>query len=568
MNALHRLCCIAGFGIVFFNTTGCDVRVKPTPHKKELQEERRLRASLPVADAAVVETAEKTRKTVTVAMKRDPRHLNPALRISRWGYRVAMYTIFEPLVKRNPRTYALEPCLASSWSISPDGRTYTFTIRKDVQWHDGRPLTAQDVRYSLTRVVDGRSPLGPFRDDIRGSYKRVDVSGPHEVRLVLRTANAFLLDHIAEYPILPKHVFRQAIYPGSRGSQRPVGTGPFRFDSRKKGEEILLRANNNYWGRVPDIHKLRFRLVEDWGKALTFLKRGDIDILPDMIRQHYPSQLTPRVKKHFREVSFKAPGFSYILWNTRHKILKDFRVRRAFTMLIDRKRLIREVHHGLARVIAGPYWRPLNLGDPELEPWPFDPIKARNLLDKAGWRDRDGDKIRDKDGEPMRVVLMQPVGADELKAEMKIISAEFAKSGIELVQVPTDWPMMQRRLVAGRFTAAALRWAGRPAEDLSMLFHSAGKKNFGVIANLMLDKLLIRLRVTRNRKKRGPKSAQIEQVLHSYQPCTFLHAPVRIALVHRRLKNVHFGPDWFDFSAMRVTPPPPSKKQSTPVTVF
>jgi peptide/nickel transport system substrate-binding protein len=533
---------------------GCDVKVPQTPHQKELREEQRLQSTLRRPDASVKKSPEEKQATVTVAMKRDPRHLNPALKIGRWGYRVSMYNIFEPLIRRNPKSWKLEPCLATRWSVSPDGRTYTFTIREGAQWHDGRPLTAQDVRFSLTRVVDGRSPIGPFRKDIRNAYKRVDTVGPNEVRLVLRTANSFLLDHLAEYPILPKHIFSRGVFIGSRGSKRPVGTGPYRFESRKRGKEIVLSVNKSYWGKVPDIRRIRFQLVEDWGKALTYLKRGELDILPDMIRQHYPSQLTPRVRQSFREVSFNAPGFSYILWNTRHPTLRDFRVRRAFTMLMDRERLIEEVHHGLARVVAGPYWRPSGLGDPKLKPWPFDPIEARNLLDKAGWRDRDGDKLRDKDGEPMRIVLMQPVGSELLKDELKILSAEFAKSGIELVRVPTDWPMMKRRLQRGRFMAAALTWSGRPAEDFSPLFHSAGAKNFGVIANLMLDRLLIRLRVTRNRAKRAPKSASIEQVLHSYQPCTFLHAPVRVSLVHRRLKNVHLGPDWFDFSSIKITP--------------
>lgn len=541
---------------------GCDVHTPPTPHKRDLQKERRLRSLIPKADASVPQSKKSKKRTVKVPMKRDPRHLNPALAIGTWGYRVSMYTLFEPLVRRDPKTGKIVPCLAKSWTISPDARTYTFTLRKDVQWHDGRPVSAQDVRYSLTRVVAPRTPLGPFRDDVRNAYKRVDVPAPGKVRFVLRTANAFLLDHLAEYPVVPHHIFRRGMYPGSRGSQRPVGTGPFRFESRKKGSEIVLKANENYWGQVPSIERLKFVLVEDWGKALTLLKRGDLDILPDMIRQHYPSQLTQRVKTHFNKVHFKAPGFSYILWNTRHKILRDFRVRRAFTMLMDRKRLVKEVHHGLARQIAGPYWRTSGLGDPKLKPWPYDPIKARNLLDKAGWRDRDGDKIRDKENEPMRIVLMQPVGAHVLKDELKILSAEFGKSGIELVSVPTDWPMMKRRLSRGRFMAAALHWAGRPAEDFAPLFHSAGKKNFGVIANLMLDKLLIQLRVTRRRSERGARSARVEKILHSFQPATFLHGPVEVALVHKRLSNVTLGPDWFDFASMKVNTMAP--KTSTP----
>ncbi len=558
--SIHR-----GFAaLVMLLALGCDVAVPPTPYEEEMQQERRLRSMIEVADAAVPLSREEEARTVTVPIRSDPRHLNPALNIDTWGYRIAMHNIFESLVRRDPKTGKIIPGLASRWTISPDARTYTFTLRENVRWHDGRPFTAQDVRYSLTRVVDPKTPLGPFRDDLRPYYKRVDVPGPMEIRLVLGTANSFLLDHLAEYPIVPHHVFSKGMYPGSRGSQNPVGTGPFRFDSRKRGAEIVLTSNRSYWGPVPEIERLRFRLVEDWGKALTDLKRGELDILPEMIRQHYPDQITPRVKRDFNEVKFATPGFSYIIWNTRHPMLRDFRVRRAFTMLTDRKRLVKEVHNGLARTIAGPYWRPSGLGDPKLEPWPYDPIEARNLLDKAGWRDRTGDKLRDKDGEPMRIVLMQPIGADVLTDELKILSAEFAKSGVELVSVPTDWPMMQRRLQAGRFMAAALQWAGRPAEDFSPLFHSTGRMNFGVIANLMLDRLIIQLRVTRNRNERGPRSAQIERILHSYQPATFLHGPVHVALVHKRLSNVILGPDWFDFASMKVDVVVPDKEISQP----
>ncbi len=540
---------------VFLVQAACSVDVPPTPHKKELAEERRLSTQFPEPDAAVVLSRKQRAHQVVVAMYAQPRHLNPALRIGTWGYRVAMHTVYESLVRRNPKTMKIEPCLATHWTVSPDGRTYTFTIRRGVRWHDGKMLTAQDVWFSLSRVLAPKVPIGTFRDDIRDALQRVDIPGPWTVRVVLRTPNGFLLDSLTEYPILPRHLFSRGMGRSTLASRRPVGTGPFRFSSWKKSDHIDLVRNQSYWGPVADIQVLRFKLVEDRAKALTLLKRGEIDVLPDMIREHYPDQITPRVREAFRVLKFAVPGFSYIIWNTRHKMLSDFRVRRALTMLIDRKRLVKDVHHGLARLIAGPYWRPAGLGDPTLKPWPYDPVEARNLLDSAGWRDRDGDKIRDKNGVPMRIVLLAPVHAPILNDEMKVMTAEFARSGIALVAVPTDWPMMKRMLRAGRFTAAALEWVGRPAEDLSKLFHSSGKSNFGVITNLLLDQLLIRLRTMRKPAKRRELSARIERILHSYQPVTFLHAPVHVALAHKRLTGLIWGPEWFNFSQVRVQSP-------------
>ncbi len=534
---------------------GCDVDRPATPHQKELAQEKRLSAEVPEADAAIPLSAKEKAHIVVVAMYDRPRHLNPALRIGTWGYRVAMDNVYEPLVRRNPKTMRVEPWLATHWTVSPDGRTYTFTIRQGVRWHDGKQLTARDVWFSLNRVLVPKVPIGTFRTDIRDALQRVDIPGPWTVRVVLRTPNGFFLDSLTEYPILPQHLFAKGMSPSSPASRRPVGTGPFRFSEWKKSDHIDLVRNQSYWGPVPDIHKIRFKLVEDRAKALTLLKRGDIDILPDMIREHYPDQVTPRVRELFNVLKFAAPGFSYIIWNTRNKMLSDFRVRRALTMLMDRKRLVTEVHHGLARLIAGPYWRPAGLGDPKLEPWPYDPVEARNLLDSAGWRDRDGDKIRDKNGVPMRIVLLAPVRAPVLTDEMKVMTAEFAKSGVALVAVPTDWPMMKRMLRAGRFTAAALQWVGRPAEDLSRLFHSSGKDNFGVITNLLLDQLLIRLRTVRKPARRAALSAKIERILHSYQPVTFLHAPVSVALAHKRLEGLRLGPGWFNFAQVRIKTP-------------
>lgn len=532
----------------------CNVDVPSTPYHKEIRAENRELRSKRRPDSSVQAQGDRW-KTAVVAMYREPRHLNPALRTDKWGYRVAMYNIYEPLLRRDPSTGALSPCLATHWSISPDGRLYRFTLRKGVKWHDGRPLTASDVHFSLSRVVAAGVPLGPFRQDIRDAYVRVDMVGPDEIRVVLRRTHSFFLDHLTEYPILPRHVFLKNMYPKSRGSLRPVGTGPFRFESWSRRKQIDLTANRKYWGRVPGIERIRFLLTEDRAKALTLLKRGDIDILYEMIREHYPDQLTDRVKRRFMEVKHDGFGFSYVIWNTRSKILADFRVRRALTMLMDRNRLVNEVLHGLGRVIEGPYPSLSETAAKKApKPWPYDPITARNLLEKAGWRDRDGDKIRDKNGTPMRIVLLMPVRAFLLKDELNIIGAEFAKSGIDLVQVPTDWSMMQRRLRSGRFMAAALEWSGRPSEDLTALFHSSGRYNFGVITNLMLDRHLMAIRHTGKRSRRAELCAQVERILHSYQPVTFLHSPTHVSLVHRRITDVVIGPDGFDFPSMKLQP--------------
>lgn len=556
----------AGIGLVaawaaLLVGAACDLPQEPTPFKKE-QAARRLAAreraqvrpdaGAPDAGAAASQIPPSDRRrTLIIAMDQEPRHLNPLLKISTWGYRVSMYNVYEPLLRRDPKTHQVRPHLATSWSVSPDGKVYRFVLRSDVRWHDGQPFTSRDVWYTLSRIHDRGTPMGAFRAALINDFHQVDPLSPHEVRITLAQPNSYLLDRLCEVPILPYHLMGRSVRPGSRLSKHPVGTGPFVFQKWIRSKEIRLVRNPRYWGRVPALQAVVFRWLRSPAKALVELKRGKIDVLPEVVRQHYPDQFTAWARRRVRQVWFDPPGFEMILWNTRLPLLRDFRVRRALTMLIDRKRILKEVYHGLARPVVGPFWHPAGLGDPKLSPWPFDPVRARNLLDSAGWRDRDGDKIRDLNGRPLRLVLLRPVTSLVMDDELKVMVAEFRKSGVDLEPVQTAWSQMRRLLRTGRFQAAALRWRGRPAEDLSPLFHSSGKLNYGRAGSLVLDRLLAAMRHALGTRRRAEYSARIERALWAQQAFTFLHGPRVLMLVSRRFSHVVVSSEWLHIDRVR-----------------
>ncbi len=544
----------------------CDVDRPKTPHEKELARRRLARRHLVDGGVEVVPpgrarpraapaapTVPRERQVV-IAMDAEPAHLNPLLKISSWGYRVGMYNVFEPLLRRDPKTGRPIPHLATEWTVSPDGKVYRFKLRRDVTWHDGVRFTSRDVWYTLRRMHDRGTPMGPFRADLINQFHQVDALSTYSVRVTLAFPNSYLLDHLCELPIMPYHLTGRSIPRGHRLNTHPVGTGPFRFSRWVRAKEIRLRRNERYWGGVPEIQELIFRLIPDPSKALTDLKRGLVDILPSVARQHYPEQITLWAKRRFQRIWSEPPGFDFILWNTRSKVLSDFRVRRALTMLMDRGRIIKEVYRGLARPVAGPFYRPAGLGDPGLEPWPYDPVRARNLLDNAGWRDRDGDKIRDLGQHPMRIVLLRPVTSRVMDDELKVITAELKRSGVELEPVQTDWRRLLRLLRSGKFMAAALSFRGRPAEDLSVLFHSTSKRNYGRLGSLAVDKLLGQMRNALTRRRRAAYSAQLERALWASQPMTFLHGPRVLTLVHKRLRGVQITADWIRLDKIRVVP--------------
>jgi peptide/nickel transport system substrate-binding protein len=560
---MHRWPQCAAILLLAGMVPACNVDRPKTPHEKDLAARREARRALRDAGVPGAKAGAKARppepkvareRQVVIAMAAEPRHLNPLLEISRWGHRIAMHNIFESLLRRDPQTHEPRPNLATEWTVSPDGRVYKLKLRRDVTWHDGKPFTSRDVWYTLRRMHDKLTPMGPFRDDLVNQFHQVDPLSTYSIRITLAFPNNYLLDHLCELPMMPYHLTGRSIPRGHRLNVRPVGTGPFRFSRWVRGKEIRLRKNGRYWGGVPEVGEVVFRLIPSPAKALTDLKRGLVDILPHVARIHYPEQITLWAKRRFQQVWSEPPGFQLILWNTRHKVLSDFRVRRALTMLIDRGRIIKEVYRGLARPVAGPFYRAAGLGDPKLQPWPFDPVRARNLLDNAGWRDRDGDKIRDLDDTPMRIVLLRPVTSDVMDDALRVMVAELKRSGVELEAVQTDWRRLTRLLRSGKFMAAALSFRGRPAEDLSELFHSTSKRNYGRFGSLAVDKLLAQMRNSLSRKRRAFYSAGLERALHAAQPVTFLHAPRVLTLVHRRLQNVQIGADWIRLDRIRVVP--------------
>lgn len=539
----------------------CEVDRKKTPHVLELAAERERRIVASRLDAGPPREAQEEagapasrQERVVIAMDEEPRHLNPLLPISTWGRRVALHNLYETLLRRDPKTHQPRPHLATSWTVSEDGKVYRFTLRDDVRWHDGQEFSSRDVWYTLGRIHDRQTPMEPFRTDLVNEFHQVDPLTPREVRITLARPNSYLVDHLCDLPILPYHLLGRSVTKGHPLSRRPVGTGPFRFGSWIRSKEIRLVRNDRYWGRVPEVREVVFRWIPDPAKALTDLKRGVVDVLPEVSRQHYPDQLTAWARRRFAEVWFDPPGFRMILWNTRNPILSDFRVRRAFTMLINRERIIKDVYRGLARPAVGPFWHPGGLGDSTLEPWPFDPVRARNLLDNAGWRDRDGDKIRDLNDIPMRLTLLRPVVSTVMDDELKVIAAEWKRSGVELEAVQTGWPQMLQLLRSGKFMAAAMAWEGRPAEDLSLLFHSAGSRNFGKMGSLAIDRLISQMRVALSSKRRAEYSQALERALWASQAVAFLHGPRVVMLVHRRFADVQVSSEWLHLDRIRLVP--------------
>jgi peptide/nickel transport system substrate-binding protein len=247
-----------------------------------------------------------------------------------------------------------------------------------------------------------------------------------------------------------------------------------------------------------------------------------------------------------------------VVWNLRSPGLGDPRVRQALTMLVDRTRYLQVAFHGRATQVTGPYPLESPSYDRTVQPWPYDPARARALLDAAGIRDSDGDGRREVDGKPLHIALLIAAGSKTLEPLATMMQEDFRRAGITLDVVPTEWAVMLDRLRKHAFDAGALQWAMQPVQENYDVFHSsqaAEGQNFGGLRDPEVDRLLDELRRTPPGPARIALDHQIHRRVHDLQPYTFLGCPEIDSLVAERVRG--FAPSGGDlgFSSLWIAAP-------------
>jgi peptide/nickel transport system substrate-binding protein len=479
-------------------------------------------------------------------MEAEPPTLNPLVEHDAWTVWLALGAIYDPLVREDERG-AFAPSLATRWE--QDGPlALRLHLREGVRWHDGRPFVAGDVVATFARLRDpGASPeaRADFADLVA-----VEERGPSEVTLRFRAEAPLVLQSLARLPILPAHRFAPGDLRAQPASRAPVGTGPFRFVEWKAGERIVVERAPAYWGPRPHLDRIELRIVRDRDAAFELFRRGELDLVwqltPPQVERVAGSDAGRRdggrpdgeLPAGARLVAWHLPRYGFVVWNTARPGLGDRRVRQALTLLTDRARYLQLAWHGRARAVTGPYPLGSPSYDEHIAPWPYDPPRARALLDEAGVVDRDGDGLREVDGKPLRIAFLLTAGSKVLEPLATMMQEDFRKAGIALDVVPTDWAVLLDRLRRHAFDAASLQWVMLPVQDNRSLFHSSqaeGGQNYGAFRDAGVDALLDRLRTLPPGPERAALDRQLHRRIHEEQPYTFLGCPEVDSLVAARV---------------------------------
>ncbi len=335
-------------------------------------------AALLVGCAPQKPTAE---QPVLVGRAADAIALDPA-RITDSESSEVTEQIFDHLVRYKPDSTEIEPALAESWDKSPDGRVWTFHLRRNVRFHDGTPFDAEAVVFSFDRQRDPHHPYHQedftyWENNFR-NIQSVEAVDAYTVRIALERPYAPFLSNLAMFPVSivsPSAVKKW----GPEFARHPVGTGPFRFVEWSPGERIMLAANPNYWDGAPRIQHLVFVVIRDPRQRLVALEGGALDVAENLS----PEDLQfVALHPELTLVHVAANNVGYLAMNTQHPPFDDVRVRRAVNYAINKTAIVKLIYQGLGRPASSPV-PPSMWGHVDEDIYHYDRAMAMKLLAEA-----------------------------------------------------------------------------------------------------------------------------------------------------------------------------------------
>jgi peptide/nickel transport system substrate-binding protein len=470
--------------------------------------------------------------------------------------------VYSSLV-RYDKDLKIEGELAESWEISADNLTITFHLRPGVTWHDGAPFTAEDVLFTYRLYIDPKTPTA-YAEQYR-QVATAEVLDPTTFRVVYRQPLAKALISWGELSVLPRHLLEGEDVTKSPLARHPVGTGPFRFVEWKPGEKIVLEANPDYFEGRPHLDRVVYRIIPDESTMFLELQAGGLDTMGLNPIQYQTQTDSPAFKRQFVKYRYPAFAYTYLGYNLNRPLFQDKRVRQALSYAINKKEIIEGVLLGLGQESTGPYKPGTWPYNPAVKRYPYDPERARALLAEAGWTDRDGDGILDKDGKPFAFTIVTNQGNDQRVKSGEIIQRRFREIGVDVKLRVIEWASFLNEFInPGNFDATILGWTVPIDPDGYNVWHSSKTSprelNFVGFKNAEVDELLEKGRRTLETAERKKYYDRFQEILAEEQPYTFLYVPDALPVVASRFQGIEPAPAGITYNFIRWYVPKEAQK--------
>lgn len=488
---------------------------------------------------------------IVIRLAAEPSTLNPLLE-SAGAYTERIINgnggnIFETMLTQDNETLAYAPFVAKRWEVSEDHLTYTFYLNEEATFSDGKPLTAHDVLFTYEAVQDPANDCADIRSYLT-DFESAEVVDDHTIRFTATKPYFLHLNVLGSLPILPRHVYGDGEFNTHPANRAPVGSGIYTLKQWDTGQRVVLTKRDDYWGqKKPWVNEIHYKIITDDNAAVQLLRRQELDEMRMSPEQWVRQATTPSIADHYQRITLYSPvdgyagSYGWIGWNSERPYFADKRVRRAMTMLLDRKTIGETIYQGLVRVVTGHMFPDSPSYDKSLEPWPYDPEAAYKLLDEAGWVDSDQDGIRDKDGVPFRYQWIFPSGSPEYEQLATVFKEELDKAGIDVTLRPLEWATFLESVTKRTFDACSMAWVSPYRSDPYQIWHSSQQdkgSNYVGFDNARADELIVNARREFDKEKRDAMYREFHAILHEEQPYTFLFNSKRKVVISNRFQNV------------------------------
>lgn len=547
VSARLRLALVTLCASMFVMLWGCSSEKSGPPPPAEVQPLQRSMAFLPGYENRAPENGGRFVR----ALPADAVTLNPVIASDQVSYLVYKW-IFDPLIDMDDEMRPVG-VLAQSWDNSPDNLCTTFHLRKGVLWHDGSPFTADDVLFTYDAAMDPQVDAinkRPSFDSV-ASVEKVD---DFTVKVHWKEPYSPGLAAWVFY-IMPKHLYGYAKGNGKAFNTNPmnaapVGTGPFRFVEWRRGDRVVLKANETYFAGRPHLDELVFKLIPQDQTQIAAYRTGQLDMTSLSAEQWNQVKDDQSFMAGASVFEYYSRQFFFIGWNMdgSNPFFTDARVRRAMTYAMNRQGVLDRILQGHGVVCSGPFYPNGWECNRSVTAYPFDPEKASALLDQAGWKDSDGDGVRDKNGKPFAFECLVPAQVDMFSRWLEVFQQDLKRVGVDMSIRKIEWSVFLDRTGRHQFQACLTGWSLGDDPDPFQLLHSsqakllpdgmgAGQNDFSY-ANPEVDRLIEAQQRTFDRTERQKDLWKIHELVAEDQPCTFLFMGSQIAAVRNRFQNV------------------------------
>ncbi len=474
--------------------------------------------------------------TLIVGWTQEPKHLFPPMEATIQAGLLHRAAFYDTLVGYSQNMEPV-PWLAKSWDSSEQGKTWTFHLVENAVWHDGKPLTAEDVKFTIEYIKDNKlTSHYPYVKDITS----VETPDPYTIKVSYKEPIAAVLFKFQNIYILPKHIHQDIT--GEKAltftNPNPIGSGPFKFVGWKKKKKLLLEANEDYWNGRPHLDRIIFQYYTNVNSLLFALKAGEIDAIPwelspiaaNKLKEASDIEVAVHENIYYRWLNFNVSDFGQ-----QNPTLRDKNVRVALNHAIDRQEICDLVHSGYVtpgiQVVQPslPYWF-----NKQLKPYEFNLDLANAILDKAGYTKRDNKGIRlSEDGTKLEYDLLVLQRFTEETRTAEHIRGTWKQIGVKLnIQVMDGATILSKLFPNYEHDMYLWGFDGRPDPSFILSLFTKGQiQNYNGAGynNPVYDALYEQQNKITDRSKRKEIVDRMQSILHQDAPHALLYNMSAIA---------------------------------------